>query len=417
MHTILLVEDSNSIYTFLAKRIDERCNIIVDLAHSFEEAKALVAKNPKYTLALLDVHLPDTSDTTMVDFMSDQDIPSIVMTSDFNVDVYEKFRKRNLIDFVLKESPESLTYIIALIERVLENTKTKVLVVDDSITMRSQIKYYLQSQLYQVFSASDPVEGLQILEKHPEIKIITTDYNMPNLNGIEFLKIIRRNYDKNRMAVVGISSDEKSSIAFLKHGANDFITKPFIKEGFVCRINNTAEALHNVKKLEEVANKDFLTKVANRKYFFEEAEVNFAKAKAKKRPYAIAMIDIDNFKKINDTYGHTVGDRVIKKLADLLRENSKGHDIVARYGGEEFILYLKDISPSSAVRILQNICQKIADYKMLISEKETLQFTVSIGVCTSRHSTLSAAIEQADESLYVAKQSGKNRVVDDLIIA
>lgn len=417
MDKVLLVEDSNSVYTFLAQQIEERLDIKVDIANSFKEAQRLAVQNPAYTIALLDVHLPDMDDTTMVDYMIDKGIASIVMTSDFNVDVYHTFRKRNLIDFVLKESPESLNYIVSLIERVIENSKTKVLIVDDSITVRSQLKYFLQSQLFKVLSANNPLEALKTIEQNSDIKIIITDYNMPDLNGVEFLKIIRRNHHKNKMAVVGISSDEESSIAFLKHGANDFITKPFIKEGFVCRINNTAEALDNVKKLEEIANKDFLTKVANRKYFFEKAGASFDKALTGEKPDAVAMIDIDNFKSINDTYGHSVGDNVIKALAQLLRDNIKGQDLVARFGGEEFVLYLKDIAPEAASHVLQNICQKIADHTVVVSENQTLNFTASIGLSTKRCSTLSEKIDKADEALYRAKNSGKNRVVDDLVLA
>lgn len=417
MYKILLVDDSKSICTFLSQKIEETVNVVVDVAHSFTEAKNLVAQNSNYFLALLDIHLPDMDDTAMVDYMLERDIPSIVMTADFDTKVYQAFRKRNIIDYVLKESPESLNFIVSLISRVYQNSKTKVLIMDDSITVRSQLKYFLQSQLFQVLSASTPLEGLKILELNSDIKIIITDYYMPDLNGVELLKIIRRNFSKNKLAVIGISCDESSSIAFLKHGANDFINKPFMKEEFTCRLNNTAEALENIDKLEEIANKDFLTKVSNRKYFFETAQIYFDHANENNRPSAIAMLDIDDFKVINDTYGHSIGDDVIKALAKLLTDNIKGQDIVARFGGEEFVLYLQDISPGNASNFMKSICRKIAKCNVLISDTKQINFTVSIGLDTQKHDSLKEKINSADKLLYEAKNSGKNRVVDDLVFA
>jgi len=417
VYKILLVDDSKSICSFLSQKIEDSVDIKVDIAHSYKEARNLVEQNDDYFLALLDVHLPDMDDTTMLDFMLDKGIPSIVMTADFDTNVYKSFRKRNMIDYVLKESPESLNFIVSLVSRVYQNSQIKVLIIDDSITVRSQLKYYLQSQLFQVLSASKPLEALQVLEDNSNVKIIITDYNMPDLNGVELLKIIRRNFSKNKLAVIGISSDENSSIAFLKHGANDFINKPFIKEEFICRLNNTAEALENVEKLEEIAYKDFLTKIANRKYFFEKAQIYFENAKENNNPSAIAMIDIDNFKSINDTYGHSVGDEVIKSLAKLLSDNIKGQDIVARFGGEEFVLYLQDISPGNASSFMNSICRKISKHKVLLSDSQYINYTVSIGLDTQKQDTLIQKINNADKLLYEAKNSGKNRVVDDLVFA
>jgi diguanylate cyclase (GGDEF)-like protein len=417
VYKILLVDDSKSICTFLSQKIEEIIDVKVDIAHSFKEAKDLVDQNRDYSLALLDVHLPDVNDTTMLDFMLERDIPSIVMTADFDTKVYKSFSKKNVIDYVLKESPESLNFIVSLVSRVYHNSQIKVLIIDDSITVRSQLKYFLNSQLFKVLSATTSLDGLKVLENNSDIKIIITDYNMPDINGVELLKIIRRNFSKNKLAVIGISSDENSSISFLKHGANDFINKPFIKEEFICRLNNTAEALENVEKLEEIAYKDFLTKIANRKYFFEKAQVYFENSKEQNTPSAVAMIDIDNFKIINDTYGHSVGDEVIKSLAKLLSDNIKGQDIVARFGGEEFVLYLQDISPSNASNFMKSLCRKISKQKILLSETQHINYTVSIGLDTQKQDTLTQKINNADKLLYEAKKSGKNRVVDDLVYA
>ncbi len=420
MHKILLVEDSKPISALLSKKITKNLSMSVDTVSSFEEAKEVLKRDRDYFLALLDIHLPDKDcsfdGTVMINYMLKMGIPPIVMMDSFDEKLYQSFKKLNIVDFVLKESPESLDYIASLVNRVYENSKTKVLVIDDCVTDKNQLRYFLKSQLFNVVSTKDPLDGLKIVEKNRDIKIVIVDYHLPNLNGVELLKIIRERLSKNKIAVVGISGDQSSSIYFLKYGANDFVKKPFAKEEFVCRINNTAESLENLQKLEMVANMDFLTKIANRKYFFEKAKSYFDEACRDGQPCAVAMVDIDNFKFINDTYGHAIGDEVIKKLAKILSDNIKGQDIVARFGGEEFVLYLKNILPDAAATLLESLCKKISQTAIRVEDGKEIYFTVSIGLSTRFHSTLYKKLNCADKLLYDAKDSGKNRVVDDIII-
>jgi diguanylate cyclase (GGDEF)-like protein len=253
------------------------------------------------------------------------------------------------------------------------------------------------------------------MEKNSDIKIVVTDYNMPNMNGVDFMKIIRRVHSKDSISVIGVSTDLDSSTQFLKNGANDFIKKPFSKEEFVCRVNNSVEALDNIQKIEEMANIDYLTKISNRKYFFQKAELYHKVLNNDNKSYAIAMIDIDNFKSVNDTYGHGIGDDVIKNLAALLKDNIKGQDIVARFGGEEFVLFLQDIPPMASSGFLNSICKKVENFSINVSETKQINFTVSVGLATDRFDSLDEKINRADELLYIAKNSGKNRVADDLV--
>ncbi len=415
MKKVLIIDDSKFICTFLSKKIQELFEISVDTVNSFEAAKNILLENEDYFLVLMDSNLADIDSIAAVDYLSKFNILTMIMVDQMTDEINTMFNAyRNIVDIVLKQTPESLNYISSLVSRLYQNSKTKVLVIDDSKVVQKQLKLYLDSQLYEVIIASNPIEGLKTLEKNSDIKIVVVDYYMPNFNGVELMKIIRRAYTKNKISIIGVSTDSQSSIEFLKNGANDFIKKPFTKEEFTCRINNSAEALENIQKIQEMANIDFLTKVSNRKYFFEKAEIYHEKIKSSNASCAIAMIDIDNFKSVNDTYGHGVGDDVIKELASLLRDNIKGQDIVARFGGEEFVLFLQDIPPKSASSFLTTICEKISKCRIKVSEDKEINFTVSIGVVTDKYDILNDKINAADELLYVAKNSGKNRVVDDI---
>ena len=206
-----------------------------------------------------------------------------------------------------------------------------------------------------------------------------------------------------------------SATKFLKFGANDYINKPFNKDEFCHRVNNLAQNLENIKTLTEYANRDFLTRVYNRKYFFEEGENYFKKALKAGEPFALAMIDIDDFKHINDTYGHDIGDKVIRTLAKRLAEKTKGQDLVARFGGEEFCVLLKNIPPLLAERFFRELCRDIAAIRVEADIDHTIGFTVSIGLETTPLESLDEMLKQADNNLYEAKESGKNRVVAHIV--
>jgi len=271
----------------------------------------------------------------------------------------------------------------------------------------------LENMFFKVISVAHGEEALGMLETTPDISLVLTDYHMPVMNGLELTNEIRKKYMKNDLAVIVISGDDddETTALFLKHGANDYIKKPFSKEEFSCRINNSIEALENIHKITNNAERDFLTGLYNRRYFFKNASKYFDDAQKNSEHFAIAMIDIDNFKKINDTYGHDAGDRAIVHLGDILRTNVSNEDIVARFGGEEFGVLLKGVSAKQAVEILERIRQNVQTSKTTGNNNEEINYTISIGLVTTNDENLDASINEADMMLYNAKQNGRNQIV------
>jgi len=147
--------------------------------------------------------------------------------------------------------------------------------------------------------------------------MVITYLEMPQMDGIELTNKIRRIYTREQLAVIGISgaSNGIHSARFIKNGVDDFLRKPFCPEKFYCRITQNIESLNNIAKIQHVANTDYLTDLANRRSFFRSAELRVKEYINKKVPYCLAMIDIDFFKKVNDSYGHDVGDQVLKIVA------------------------------------------------------------------------------------------------------
>ena len=409
---ILIVEDNKALAKLIAKKMEDKVEMDIDIAHSLAEAQAFLTNPKEYFIALLDLNLPDAPNGEVVDYVISKGLPSIVLTGSMDEATRESFIHKDIVDYVYKGNMDDINYIFRIINRLSKNRQYKVMVVEDSAPFRSALKKILTSLQFQVFTAAHGEEAMNYFTDNPDIKLALCDYRMPVKDGLEVLKEIRAIDDKNQIGVLMMTSPSENvnGAIFLKNGANDFIAKPFVKEELICRVNNTIEAMENINQIADFANKDFLTGVYNRRYFYENMNEYVAYAEEHMEPYVVAMLDIDHFKKINDTHGHNSGDKVLKTLAKKLIDETKGDDLIARFGGEEFCIILKDISNEDAVKFFVNLRANIANCKVQL-KKEQISFTVSIGVAFSRSDyRLDELLELADEALYRAKENGRNRV-------
>ncbi|PNV82047.1 MAG: diguanylate cyclase response regulator [Sulfurimonas sp.] len=409
---ILVVEDNKTLAKLIAKKISVELDFEVDVAYSLQEAK-LFLKRYKYFLNLLDLNLPDAPNGEIVDYALKLENRVIVLSGNIDKDFRKAILKKNIIDYVNKSGVNDVNYIIQTIKRVEKNNNHTVLVIDDSMVFRKQMQSMLENMFFRVIAVAHGEEALGILNTNPNISLVLTDYHMPVMNGLELTTEIRKTYTKTDLAIIVISSDkdEDTTALFLKNGANDYIKKPFSKEEFSCRINNSIEALENIQEITNHTNRDFLTGLYNRRYFFANASKYFEDAMSNSEPFAIAMIDIDHFKKINDTYGHDTGDKAIVDLADILRSSVSSDDIVARFNGEEFCVLLKNVSTQKALKILEKIKENVGRHVTLSEKNEEIKFSVSIGVATTHDEDLNASVNEADMMLYNAKQNGRNQIV------
>jgi len=409
MKKILIIEAQPSLLHYIHASI-ETSNLQMESVSSFKEMKALNLKE-EYFLVLLETTFNKEELDNISYLINREKIPYIaVLSSEMQM---LDIDKRLMVDSIVKDSPDAITYLMKTLKRIHENRFTKVLVVEDSPSDRMMMASLVKGQLYQVYEAANGTEALTMLEENPSIKIIVTDIHMPNMGGVKLLKYIRERKLQNELAVLGVSADHASLIRFLKLGGNDFVNKPFSKLEFVSRLNNLVSIYKHIQELDELSNRDFLTKLHSRKFFFEKAAPYVFSAYHDKCEHAIGMIDIDNFKAINDTYGHETGDRVIQSVAKVLHDGLKGSDIVARYGGEEFCVLLKDTKSEDAQKVFDILRQKVAQeviHKLEVPQGFNIQFTVSVGVCTQADGSLDSMLAKADSLLYKAKRSGKNRV-------
>jgi len=409
---ILIVEDNKTLAKLISKKIETALDFKVDVAYSLSEAKLFI-KTYKYFITLLDINLPDAPNGEIVDYALKKENHVIVLSANIDKDFRQNMLQKNIIDYVNKGGINDINYIINTISRLQKNKNHTVLVVDDSMVFRKQMHKLLENMFFNVITVAHGEEALGILSTKSEIDLVLTDYHMPVMDGLELTYEIRKEHTKNELAILAVSSNKDNEVnaIFLKTGANDFITKPFSKEEFSCRINNTIEALENIQIVTNHANRDYLTGLYNRRYFFDSMGEYEDEIRESGEQFAVAMIDIDHFKKINDTYGHDIGDKIIIALSEILRTSTSHRDVVARFGGEEFCVVLKNINRYSAKDIFERIREEIEKFSFHVERETYIKFTVSIGLVMNSEDSLEEIINQADMMLYNAKNDGRNKVI------
>jgi diguanylate cyclase (GGDEF)-like protein len=412
---VLIVEDSSVILRVLKHLAKQSLELEPIFATSMAQAMEYYEKYKEELFAgIIDLALPDAPNGEMVDFLLSENFPVIVLTGSYDEQRRETLVKKGVVDYVIKESRYSYRYAINMINRLYKNQAIQVLVVEDSKQYRNHITRLLVVHKYQVLEAENGIEALAQLKQYPDIKMVITDYNMPNMDGFELVQAIRRQYEKSEMIVIGLSGEDGGllSIKFIKNGADDFLNKPFQQEEFYCRITNNIESLEQMNRIQELANRDYLTSLYNRRYFCEEGDKLLKQAIKNSTEISVVAIDLDYFKSVNDEYGHEAGDEVLKFFSREL-ENILGRFLVARIGGEEFCIVVPGLSNSKVVNLIDSFKQHLAAQIVDVNDEDFLRIAFSAGVTNIKQETINAMLNTADEHLYRAKEAGRNMVIGD----
>ncbi|MDV7341555.1 diguanylate cyclase [Terasakiella sp. A23] len=413
MKKLLLVEDMKFFNSLVVKHVKRNLDIeVVSCANYADAVEALMADTQDYFLAVLDLNLPDAPDGEIVDLVISHNIPVVVFSAHFDEDLRDQILSRKVIDYVVKQNPSSLDYLVSLISRLYFNRYIKVLVVDDSRTARQYVSDLMGQYQFQVLNAANGEEALEVLRDNEDVQLVITDYQMPKMDGFELTREIRRRYPKHKIGIIGISTTGSNvlSAKFIKNGANDFLNKPFLREEFFCRVCQNVELIEFMSNLQSAATQDFLTGLHNRRFLSEIGNNYTARAMRDSIPISIALIDIDYFKKINDTYGHSAGDEILIQIGELLNERCRRSDVLARFGGEEFCVIANNLPAENSFQLFDNLRQMIEEHTFSVKEI-SIKITASIGVSHDIKKDFNAMVEDADKALYQAKDSGRNKVV------
>lgn len=307
----------------------------------------------------------------------------------------------------------------------------KLLIVDDSASIRKSLHDILEKAkiFSMIFEADNGAKALDLLIKE-KIDFVISDVMMPTLDGFKLLSVIRSQPRYRDLPVIFLTGQKDSfdKIKGLEIGANDYITKPFDAGELLARVNNLIrmkdlkdeieeknKQLEIInKKLEELSVTDALTGIYNRRYFFERLNSEFSRSKRYNICISLLMLDLDHFKRVNDTYGHQKGDDVLRKTSEILKQNCRVHDIVARFGGEEFIMLLCQTDPEGAFIVAERTRKDIEEHQFALHGGTSFKTTISIGISSYpdiKINNINDLIRIADASLYEAKKQGRNKVV------
>jgi diguanylate cyclase (GGDEF)-like protein len=414
MKKVLIIEDSTTVTKILKHILKSHSDIIAIFADTFAQSQTLYQQHKtELFAAIIDLNLPDAPNGETVDFFLSKKIPSIVLTANYQDDKREELLNKGITDYVIKENRYSYNYALNLIHRLDKNQHIKVLVAEDSKPTRSFIKNILQKHLYQVIETSNGIEALEALQQNPDIKLLITDYNMPEMNGFELIRTIRQNVDKSDIIIIGLSGEGKGTLSakFIKNGANDFLQKPFYHEELYCRVMHNIEELELIEEIKSAANHDFLTKLYNRRYFFNHGYQLYKTANKNKTPLAIAIVSIDYFRKLNDIYGHTAGDEILVFFAREL-EHTFSRFVIARAGGEKFYLMFPGLNNEQAFIFLDKFRELLTNMTVDVDDDD-IHLTFSAGITNQQHNNLDQQVNHASHLLSRAKDAGGNMVICD----
>ncbi len=312
-----------------------------------------------------------------------------------------------------------------MLEKLKEAAESTILVADDEPINRALIQRRLERAGYRVLTAQNGREAVERAREYlPDLIIL--DVMMPEMDGLQACRLIKSDEETSTIPVIFLSARDETDVKVsgLSLGANDYISKPFKAEELLARVyvairlkrerdqlrERAEEAVANAEIAQQRAMTDALTGLLNRYGLQHILAREQSEARRYNRHLSCLMIDLDNFKMVNDTYGHKAGDTALQQVATILAEAVRGSDIVFRYGGEEFLVLLPETDLEGAAALAEKIRTSAASRSFGDGE-HIFSLTLSVGAARlSDNESGNDMVARADMALYQAKERGRNRV-------
>jgi diguanylate cyclase (GGDEF)-like protein len=410
-----IVDDDDAVCEGLRRRLTQE-GFSVQTVATAAEARALWAKGLPDAI-VVDVQLPDERGYALVEWLRGQpggEAPAVLMLSllgDF-LDRTEAIHAGADASF---EKPVEWDLVVRRLHHLVERAPAdvpRILVVEDDPSHGAQARSILEAAGYEVRICDQPRQFSEVMAAfRPDM--ILMDIVLPDVSGYDLARYVRQEDQHLTLPILFLTGDAEipARIETVRSGGDDFLAKPVHPSLLVASV---AARLERARLLRMLLNRDGLTRLLTHTSFMEQAQgVAAHKRRREGEPASLAMIDLDHFKAVNDTFGHQAGDRVLVSLSGLLRRHLRRSDIVGRYGGEEFGILLDELAEREAVRLITRLLHEFATVEQRAPGGAVFHCTFSAGVAGfDRHSMdLERWIRAADGALYAAKRAGRNRVI------
>jgi diguanylate cyclase (GGDEF)-like protein len=337
-------------------------------------------------------------------------IPVIFVSTRTDFDAYHAAVRAGAVGYFVK--PLDIIRLVDCFEYYLDRNRSapyRVLIIDDDLELAEHYKLVLSTADIRAEVSNSPREIFEKLQDfYPEL--ILLDINMPGCSGAELAQVIRLNQDWLRVPITYLSSEqdeEKRALAMGRAG-DDFLSKPMGDRELITAVSVRAA---RSRQLSDALDRDSLTGLLKHARIKEQVDIELSRAKRAGENFSLVMLDLDHFKKVNDTYGHPAGDKVIKAIAHLLRQRLRKSDAVGRYGGEEFVAVLPRCGLNEARALMEDVRQRFSEIVFTVDQTH-FKVTLSAGIASYRAGIERAEqlLQEADAALYQAKAGGRNRI-------
>lgn len=394
----------------LMQKIQMQLDLFGYKIRKFGETSELQSALKKLTPAVIIIDINTLSKEDKVKLLENnkgyQNIPLMIISQEDDLKSHLEAVRLGNASFFIKplEIGEFANKIKQIFDAVLN--PYRILIVEDSKEMADYFAAILRQAGMKAFVVTNPTEINKALsEFKPEL--ILMDIYMPKISGLELAAVLRQQSTYASIPIVFLSAEDNKTkqLEAMSLGGDDFITKPVTPAYLIWSVKNRAERYRELRRL---MSKDGLTGLFNHTSIQTQLEIELTRAERENLPLTFVMIDIDHFKKVNDSYGHQMGDQVLKTLSLLLQQRLRRSDIVGRYGGEEFALILPNTTYENAFEICETIRKSFAELRYVVNKKDFI-VTFSAGIASKPpHKKAAELIKAADEALYRAKQAGRN---------
>lgn len=412
----MLVEDTRFYSMAIRERLERRLNS--DVYHSQTLAgvmRLIEEEGDGFDLAILDLCQADAANGEALDFVMSRGIPSIVFSGISSDRKREELLARDVVDYVPKCSSGSIDLLMRSVERFLSYASASILVYD-SRGARSPLLESLDGGPHPFITAARESEALRILDHSDGVQLALVDADVGMGDCAGFISRVQQRYPQDRLRIIGFSTEAREGdvAEFFRAGGDDFVHLPVTASELLGRIDHMLALQAHIHSLRRMASRDYLTDLYNRRYFYELGPKMVETGLRQGQPLAMGLMDIDHFKRLNDTYGHEVGDVVLKAVAKrLVQHMANSAHVAARLGGEEFGVLLVGLDMEQALACCEKLREEIGDVRIVVGDEE-ISVTVSMGLAAiTDEESFDNYLNAADQYLYLAKNSGRNRVFSD----